>query len=166
VCATFGCRPGFSARSISFEFLKNLRDASYSALDSRSRLYYLTRQYMRKRKSLVRALLAATKSMVQGGLSETFRGCGKSTCPCHDDPAYRHGPHLYLTYRDNGASRSLYVPPEQADIARSAHDAWASFWTIGCALAALNREELRRQWQRKPAPRAARARRRSGRGHD
>jgi hypothetical protein len=82
---------------------------------------------MRKRKSLIRALLAATQSMVQGGLSETFRSCGKATCPCHDDPTYRHGPHLYLTYRDDGASRSLYVPPEHADGARAAHDAWASF---------------------------------------
>src|SRR5712692_9742820 len=88
---------------------------------------------MRKMKALRRALLAATKSMVQGGLSETFRSCGKATCPCHDDPTYRHGPHLYLTYRDDGASRSLYVPPEHADVARAAHDAWASFWTLGCA---------------------------------
>jgi hypothetical protein len=115
---------------------------------------------MRKRKSLVRALLAATKSMIQGGLSETFRSCGKSTCPCHDDPAYRHGPHLYVTYRDKGASRSLYVPAEQADVARAAHDAWASFWTIGCAIAALNREQFRQQWQREQPPRVARARRR------
>jgi hypothetical protein len=115
---------------------------------------------MRKRQSLVRALLAATQSMVQGGLSETFRSCGKSTCPCHDDPTYRHGPHLYLTYRDDGASRSLYVSPEHADVARAAHDAWASFWTIGCAIATVNREELQRQWQREPPARAARTRQR------
>jgi hypothetical protein len=115
---------------------------------------------MRKRKSLIRALLAVTKSMVQGGLSETFRSCGKATCPCHDDPTYRHGPHLYLTYRDDGASRSLYVPPEHAADARAAHDAWASFWTIGCAIATLNREQVRQEWQRKPSPSGPRARRR------
>ena len=115
---------------------------------------------MRKRKSLLRALLAASRSMVQGGLSETSRRCGRATCACHHDPASRHGPHLYLTYRDNGESRSLYVPPERANVARAAHDAWASFWTIGCAIAALNREERRRQWQREPSPPAARARRR------
>ena len=109
---------------------------------------------------MIRTLLAATRSMVQGGLSETSRRCGKTTCQCHHDPTYRHGPHLYLTYRDDGESRSLYVPPEQADVARAAHDAWASFWAIGCALAALNREELRRQWQREPSPGASRPRRR------
>jgi hypothetical protein len=118
---------------------------------------------MRKRKSLVRALLAATKSMVQGGLSETSRRCGKPTCQCHDDPTYRHGPHLYLTYRENGDSRSLYVPPEHAADARAGHDAWASFWTVGCAIASLNREALRRQWQRESSPRGPRARRRGRR---
>lgn len=118
---------------------------------------------MRKTKSLVRALLAATRSMVQGGLSETSRSCGKATCQCQRDPAYRHGPHLYLTYREDGASRSLYVPPEQAAVARAAHAAWASFWETGCALAAVNREALRRQWQGTPPTPVRRARRRSSR---
>ena len=117
---------------------------------------------MRKSKSLTRALLAATKSMVQGGLSETSRRCGKPTCQCYRDPTYRHGPHLYLTYRDDGVSRSLYVPPEHADDARAAHEAWARFWTIGCAIAEENREQLRRDWQRGPParPRPPRRRRR------
>ena len=119
---------------------------------------------MRKRKSLIRALLAATRSMVQGGLSETSRRCGRATCVCHDDPTYRHGPHLYLTYREQGEGRSLYVPPEHAQMARAAHEAWASFWTIGCAIAALNREELQREWQRERPLRVASGRRR--RRHD
>ena len=113
--------------------------------------------------SLIRALLTATRSMVQGGLSETSRRCGKPTCPCAHDATFRHGPHLYLTYREDGVSRSLYVPPEEAPIARAAHDAWATFWETGCAIAALNREQRRRQWQRAapaPAPRGRRRPRR------
>lgn len=117
---------------------------------------------MRKNKrALIRRLLAATQSMVQGGLSETVRRCGKPTCPCAHDPAFRHGPHLYLTYRDDGASRSLYVPPDEAPIARAAHEAWATFWETGCAIATLNRDALRERWQR--TPRAPRGRRRIGR---
>ena len=115
---------------------------------------------MGKRQSLIRALLTAARSMVQGGLSETSRRCGKAACQCAHDPTYRHGPHLYLTYRDDGESRSVYVPPDHATVAHAAHDAWASFWTIGCAIAALNREQLRQQWQRERSPRASRARRR------
>lgn len=118
---------------------------------------------MRKRQSLHRALLAAIKTMVQGGLSETSRRCGKPTCPCAREVTARHGPHLYLTYRDKGASRSLYVPPEHAAVARAAREAWATFWTVGCELASVNREHLRRQWQRATRPLAPRARRRSAR---
>ena len=116
---------------------------------------------MRKKQSLTRALIAATKSMVQGGLSETSRRCGKPTCQCARDPTYRHGPHLYLTYRDDGTNRSLYVPPEHEDVARAAHEAWAAFWTIGCAIAEMNREQLRRDWQRGTPPRPRPSRRRS-----
>src|SRR6266571_6214058 len=114
---------------------------------------------MRKTKrALIRALLAATRSMVQGGLSATSRRCGKPTCACAHDATFKHGPHLYLTYREDGGSRSLYVPPEHAADARAAHEAWASFWTLGCAIASLNRETLRRQWQRDVSPRGMRAR--------
>jgi hypothetical protein len=112
---------------------------------------------------LHRALLAATKTMVQGGVSATFRRCGKRTCACAHSASAPHGPHLYVTYRENGQSRSLYVPPEHADVARAARDAWAAFWTIGCAIAALNREQLRRQWQGEPPRGARRPRRRSAR---
>jgi len=112
---------------------------------------------MRKRKTLIRALLAATTAMVQGGLSETTRRCGKPTCPCAHDATRRHGPHLYLTYREDGASRSLYVPPEEAPTVHAAQAAWATFWETGCALAALNRETWRRRWQG-PAARQARRR--------
>lgn len=128
------------------------------SLDSRCACRCITHCYKRKKKTLIRALLAATTSMVQGGLSETSRRCGKPTCPCAHDATRRHGPHLYLTYREDGASRSLYVPPEQAPVAHAAHDAWAAFWETGCAIAALNREALRQQWQRPPSAPARRAR--------
>ena len=117
---------------------------------------------MRKKAALIRALLAATNAMVQGGLSETSRRCGKATCQCAGDSTYRHGPHLYLTYCEEGKNRSLYVPAAHTADARAAHDAWASFWAIGCAIAAVNREALRRQWQREPSPRGRHARRRRG----
>ncbi len=99
---------------------------------------------IRNRKRLLQQLLAAATTMVQGGLSETTRRCGQPQCACQRDPARRHGPHLYLTFRSEGKSRSLYVPAEHADTARQAHAAWARFWELSCQLAALNREQLRR----------------------
>ena len=112
---------------------------------------------MRRQERLLQRLLRATGNMVQGGLSETSRRCGNPGCICQRDPRHLHGPHLYITCRINGKSRSLYVPPEHAKAARRAQQAWAAFWKIGCSLAALNRERLRRQWQqekktRTPSP--------------
>jgi hypothetical protein len=105
---------------------------------------------MRKTQSkrqLFRRLLKTAQLMVQGGLSETTRRCGNRNCICHRDPAQRHGPHLYLTYRSEGKSRALYVPHEHADQARQAQAAWKEFWELACELAAENREQLREHMQ-------------------
>ena len=100
------------------------------------------------RQRLIARLLKVTESMVQGGLSETFRRCGNPNCICHRDPARVHGPNLYITYRVDGKGRSLYVPPDHAPSAHEAQQAWSSFWETGCAIAALNREQLQKQFQR------------------
>src|ERR1035437_8928987 len=99
---------------------------------------------MRRQERLIQRLLRATENMVQGGLSETSRRCGNPKCICRRDPKRLHGPHLYITYRLDGKSRSLYVPPEHAPAARKAQQAWAEFWEVGCALATRNRGQLRR----------------------
>jgi len=88
--------------------------------------------------------------MVQGGLSETTRRCGSPACICHRDPARRHGPHLYITFRQKGKSCSVYVPAQHAPAARQAQAAWARFWEIGCALSGLNRRRLQQSWKRPP----------------
>jgi hypothetical protein len=91
--------------------------------------------------------------MVQGALSSTTRTCGKPACPCHSDPARRHGPNLYFTWRADGKAHALYVPPQFADQAKAAQTAWAQFWDIGCQLAALNRTQLQKRWSRSKAAR-------------
>src|SRR6185295_2552077 len=119
---------------------------------------------MRRQQRLIERLLQATESMVQGGLSETSRRCGNPSCACHKDPQRLHGPHLYITYRVDGKSRSLYVPSQHARVARQAQRAWAAGWKIGGALAALNREQLRRQWQSEKQPHLSAGRKRAS--HD
>ena len=117
---------------------------------------------MSRKDALTRKLVQASRSMVQGGLAETTRRCGAPTCACHRDPARHHGPHLYFTFRQDGKSRALYVPPQHAAAARQARAAWARFWQIGCALSDLNRAQWQRHWQRSGAktPVARRASRR------
>jgi hypothetical protein len=103
---------------------------------------------MSRKDALLQQLQRVARVMVQGGLSQTTRRCGVSTCACHRDPARRHGPHLYVTFRKGGKSRALYVPPEHAADARQAHAAWSRFWEIGCVISELNRTALQRQWRR------------------
>jgi hypothetical protein len=111
------------------------------------------------RNRILEQLARAAQDMVQGALSSTTRTCGKASCPCHSDPARRHGPNLYFTWRSEGHSRALYVAPQHAQQARAAQAAWTRFWEIGCQIAALNREQLRRRWARSHS--AARTPRRS-----
>ncbi len=96
--------------------------------------------------------------MVQGGLSATARRCGNPGSV--RDPQHLHGPHLYITYREDDKSRSMYVPPEHAETARQAQKAWAEFWAIGCSLGKLNRDRLRKQCQQEKQSRTSYATRR------
>ena len=111
------------------------------------------------KQKLLRQLLRWAKVMVQGGLSETTRRCGNPGCACYRDPAHRHGPHLYLTYRTEKKNRSLYVPPEHAAQVRRGHAAWSQFWEVSCRLAALNREQLRQRWEEEKSQTRSRRRR-------
>lgn len=110
------------------------------------------------RKKLLEELAGVTASMVQGALSSTTRTCGKPQCPCHSEPARRHGPNLYFTWRKDGKAQALYVPPPHAEQARAAQAAWSRFWEIGCQIAALNRDQLKKRWTRTRSRAAMRSR--------
>lgn len=98
--------------------------------------------------------------MVQGSLSEITRQCGDPSCACAHDPACRHGPHLYLKFNAEGKTYSVYVPPDQAPLIKSAHGAWRRFQEIGVRISADNRERLLRALKReKQAVRKQKARR-------
>jgi hypothetical protein len=100
--------------------------------------------------------------MIQGSLSEVTRQCGDPTCVCAWDPQRRHGPHLYLKFSSDGQARSIYVPPEHAQVLRESHQAWLRFQEIGTQLAAGNRERFLRALDRdKRAVKARRAKARA-----
>jgi len=84
----------------------------------------------------------AAHLMVQGSLSEVTRQCGDASCACAWDPARRHGPHLYLKFAADGKARSIYVPPEEQEVFRQAHQAWLRFTEIAGQLASENRQRL------------------------
>ena len=107
----------------------------------------------RKAKTLSPKLLRLAATAVQGGLSETTRTCGNPSCACHRDPARRHGPHLYLTFRTReGRSSSLYVPREHEAQVRKAVQAWAQLWDTIVEMSHRNREEMAGSMRRRKAP--------------
>ena len=133
-------------------------------LDSSGLIVLLTHNIMiRIRKTLFPKLQRLAATAVQGGLSETTRTCGHPACACHQDPARRHGPHLYLTFRaPDGRSSALYVPREHEPRVRQAVQAWAQLWETVVEISHQNREALghsmrRRENQRGASPRRKRS---------
>lgn len=103
---------------------------------------------MRSKDDLIRHLGQAAQSMVQGSLSEITRQCGDPSCACFQDPARRHGPHLYLKFNAEGKTYSVYVPPDEGPALKSAHAAWLRFVEMGTLIAAGNRERFLRDLKR------------------
>jgi Family of unknown function (DUF6788) len=104
----------------------------------------------RKSKTLIPRLQRLATTAVQGGLSETTRTCGNPACACHQDPARRHGPHLYLTFRTpDGRSSALYVPREHEPTVRQAVEDWAQLWKTIVEISHRNREALGRSMRRR-----------------
>jgi hypothetical protein len=100
---------------------------------------------------LLRQLQALGKHAIQGNLVEVMLTCGTPTCGCHKDRSRRHGPHLYLRYRDaNGRSRSIYVPRSHEQEMREAVEAWGQMWQTMLELSQNNREEFRERLRRRP----------------
>ena len=103
-----------------------------------------------KMSQLLSRLQALGEHALQGSLVEVLLTCGTPTCGCHQDPKRRHGPHLYLRYRDGkGRSRSLYVPRSHEGEVREAVEAWGRMREAMLELSQSNREALRERLRRR-----------------
>jgi hypothetical protein len=111
----------------------------------------------RSHTALLRRLARLAQFAVQGTLVEVLLRCGTASCACHRDPARRHGPHLYLKFRDSaGRSTAMYIAREHEAQARRAVEAWSELWETTVALGQLNREVLRERVRRQRTGHAAR----------
>lgn len=110
----------------------------------------------RSRAALLQRLARLAGFAVQGTLVEVYLRCGTASCGCHRDPSRRHGPNLYLKFRDaGGSSTGLYVPKTHAKEARRAVAAWSELWGTIVTLGELNRRALRERVRRQRRSRAA-----------
>src|SRR5271157_5718812 len=62
--------------------------------------------------------LGQSQPMRRGSLSERYVKCGKPGCGCAEDPKARHGPYYSLTRAVGGQTRSRFLSPEDAPLAR------------------------------------------------
>ena len=92
--------------------------------------------------ALINELAHVAQLMVSGSLSEVTRQCGDPSCACARDPSRRHGPHLYLKFNAEGKAYSVYIPPEQQEAIRQAHQAWLRFNEVANQMAASNRQRF------------------------
>jgi hypothetical protein len=80
--------------------------------------------------------LAHPQPMRRGSLGERFMKCGKPACACHGDADARHGPYFVLTRGVAQTTRSRFLTPAQAAVARGQVVRAAEF-----------RERLEQYWQ-------------------
>ena len=112
--------------------------------------------------ALISELTRIAQLMVNGSLSEVTRQCGDPSCACAGDPSRRHGPHLYLKFSAEGKAYSVYVPAEQQEAIRQAHQAWLRFNEVASQMASSNRQRFLQALDRhKQVARAARAKARA-----
>ena len=81
-------------------------------------------------------VLTHARPMRRGSVGARFMKCGKPTCACHADPDARHGPYFVLTRGVEHTTRSRFLTPAQAEVARAQ-----------VARAAGFREQLEEHWQ-------------------
>jgi hypothetical protein len=104
------------------------------------------------REALLRQISRLARRSLFGTLSETYRTCGRPGCRCHQ--GYKHGPHLYVSFRGAQGTTGYYVPQNLAEPMRQGVAAWQELQSALRELAELNRQRL---WARKAARVAGRS---------
>ena len=56
--------------------------------------------------------------MRRGSVSERFVKCGKSACPCAQDPKARHGPYFSFTHAVKRQTQSRFLSADEATVVR------------------------------------------------
>lgn len=112
---------------------------------------------MKSKDGSIAEMALAAQTMVSGSLSEVTRQCGDPSCACAWDPARRHGPHLYLKFSAEGKAFSIYIPPEDQETLKAAHQEWLRLQNIAGRVAADNRQRFLRALDRHKQAARARA---------
>ena len=99
----------------------------------------------RKRQELLSAVQRLAQRAIFGTASSTFRCCGNQGCRCHHGGP-KHGPHVYVSYRDRAARKTAgyYVPRAAQQEFLDGIAAWQELQHRLRELAELNKERTLR----------------------
>jgi hypothetical protein len=103
------------------------------------------------KKSLSQRFQKLGEMALPGTLVEVMMRCGKAACGCRNDPSRRHGPHLYLKYRnEEGRQTALYIPRSHEREVRKAVEAWSKMREAMTQLGQENRKALAKKLRSRP----------------
>lgn len=94
----------------------------------------------RRRKAALARELSQTTEMLQGSLVEKYVKCGKERCRCKEGRG--HGPAFYLSFREEGTTKLIYIPHHEVETVRSQIAQFKEFKRIGAEIAGINKEIL------------------------
>ena len=85
-------------------------------------------------------LAEITARMLWGSLASVYRRCGHPGCHC--TTGEKHGPVFYLSRREEGRTRMVYVPTELRDEAAAGVEAFRRYRALGIEIAEANARAL------------------------
>jgi hypothetical protein len=85
--------------------------------------------------------------MVQGSVIEKYIRCGKENCKCKKGRG--HGPMYYLSFKEEGATKLIYIPKSKVKKVREQVKQFRQFKGTGSEISRLNREILKKELSRK-----------------
>jgi len=92
-----------------------------------------------KRERILRSIQSCS-GMLQGSLVTLYRKCGKKGCRC--EQGQKHGPAYYLSYKEEGVTKMVYIPVSRLEEVKKAMEAFSRYWELGVKLSRLNLEQM------------------------
>ncbi|MGQ9638694.1 MAG: DUF6788 family protein [Thermodesulfobacteriota bacterium] len=86
------------------------------------------RSLIKQKERLLRDIQGCS-GMLQGSLVALYRRCGKKGCRC--ERGEKHGPAYYLSYKESGVTKMVYVPVLRLEEVRRAMEDFRRYWDLG-----------------------------------
>jgi hypothetical protein len=98
----------------------------------------------RSRFRQTRQQLQQVDYFLKGTVLKRMMKCGQPTCACHRDPSRRHGPYFEWTYKLQGKTVTVKLPPQAAPLYQAATKQHRQLKVVLARMERLSRTALAR----------------------